>query len=302
MDLNSVQHRIKSGAYADAHYFMQDLLAVFKNAQMLNPMNSKIHTDATRILSGMASFARQTLPFQTILSLPILWPTQPPLVSIMRRLIDIVREDESKCQVFLTLPDEKEFPSYYEIISRPMSIYHIVENIELGHYHRLDQFQDDVFLLFSNARQYNVIGSEVWQDAVDLQKKYIKALAGMAVGLKITSPALDYKDENLAADLEEERIAAESSMAQDGGDESKRQYADELEGPGGDVFHVGDYVYVENSANKDTPPHIVLIKRLWTAEDGIKWFEAQYFFRPDETYHVATRTFFKNVRLGLLVS
>uniref|UniRef100_A0A4W5R6S8 BAH domain-containing protein n=1 Tax=Hucho hucho TaxID=62062 RepID=A0A4W5R6S8_9TELE len=56
------------------------------------------------------------------------------------------------------------------------------------------------------------------------------------------------------------------------------------------MYHVGDYVYVE-PAEPNLQPHIVCIERLWQDNAGEKWLYGCWFYRPNETFHLATRKF-----------
>uniref|UniRef100_A0A8I3QM16 Polybromo 1 n=1 Tax=Canis lupus familiaris TaxID=9615 RepID=A0A8I3QM16_CANLF len=56
------------------------------------------------------------------------------------------------------------------------------------------------------------------------------------------------------------------------------------------MYHVGDYVYVE-PAEASLQPHIVCIERLWEDSAGEKWLYGCWFYRPNETFHLATRKF-----------
>ncbi|MEJ1276626.1 polybromo 1 [Cricetulus griseus] len=56
------------------------------------------------------------------------------------------------------------------------------------------------------------------------------------------------------------------------------------------MYHVGDYVYVE-PAEANLQPHIVCIERLWEDSAGEKWLYGCWFYRPNETFHLATRKF-----------
>ncbi|KAK2534304.1 Pbrm1 [Columba guinea] len=56
------------------------------------------------------------------------------------------------------------------------------------------------------------------------------------------------------------------------------------------MYHVGDYVYVE-PAEPNLQPHIVCIERLWEDSAGEKWLYGCWFYRPNETFHLATRKF-----------
>ncbi|KAF3856374.1 hypothetical protein F7725_017097 [Dissostichus mawsoni] len=56
------------------------------------------------------------------------------------------------------------------------------------------------------------------------------------------------------------------------------------------MYHVGDYVYVE-PAEPNLQPHIIYIERLWQDDTGEKWLYGCWFYRPNETFHLATRKF-----------
>lgn len=62
------------------------------------------------------------------------------------------------------------------------------------------------------------------------------------------------------------------------------------------MYRVGDFVYVEPK-ERGMDPSILLIDRMWTAEDGKQMLYGNFFYRPNETYHVATRKFLEQVSL-----
>jgi protein polybromo-1 len=88
---------------------------------------------------------------------------------------------------------------------------------------------------------------------------------------------------------------AESSidlLSDDGGDDEKRTYMEEVESKG-HTYHIGDYVYVK-ARHPNKPCHIVMIVKIWKSEDSNDyWFCGTWFFRPEETFHVATRKFYE---------
>lgn len=107
------------------------------------------------------------------------------------------------------------------------------------------------------------------------------------------------KKEKLPKELEEDKVKRE---------EEKKE-AEKSEDPGGvsgqsgqyrtysqdcsfknSMYHVGDYVYVE-PAEANLQPHIVCIERLWEDNAGEKWLYGCWFYRPNETFHLATRKF-----------
>ncbi|KAL1454034.1 hypothetical protein WDU94_010329 [Cyamophila willieti] len=56
------------------------------------------------------------------------------------------------------------------------------------------------------------------------------------------------------------------------------------------VYRIGDFIYAE-SKEKGQEPYIVSIERLWTNTEGTPMMYGNHYFRPDETFHVATRKF-----------
>ncbi|OMJ24057.1 Chromatin structure-remodeling complex subunit snf21 [Smittium culicis] len=109
-------------------------------------------------------------------------------------LNDIVEEDgysRQRCELFLDLPNKKDYPDYYIVIKRPIAMRMIKKRVKssatynpptsaslqssnpnaLAHYSysSLEEFHDDWVRMFNNARLYNEEGSMVYVDAVELQ-------------------------------------------------------------------------------------------------------------------------------------
>ena len=57
-------------------------------------------------------------------------------------------------------------------------------------------------------------------------------------------------------------------------------------------FHFLYSLYVVSFSESGSEPHIVAIEKLWKDEnDGEMWLRGNWFLRPKETYHVATKKF-----------
>lgn len=67
--------------------------------------------------------------------------------------------------IFLTLPDRKEFADYYKTIKDPISLDEIEHRMVSRRYDSSDLFFADVELMCDNAMAYNEDESEVWSDA-----------------------------------------------------------------------------------------------------------------------------------------
>ena len=67
-----------------------------------------------------------------------------------------------------------------------------------------------------------------------------------------------------------------------------------------------EVVMLWSDREKSVDPHIVCIERLWRDAEGQQFIYGIWFYRPKETYHLATRKFLEKVcsafRIWLIVS
>lgn len=61
-----------------------------------------------------------------------------------------------------------------------------------------------------------------------------------------------------------------------------------------ETYHVGGMVYIE-ATERNMENHIYLIERLWTTNEGQQMFMGNWFCRPNETFHLASRKFLEQV-------
>lgn len=80
------------------------------------------------------------------------------------------RDESSRliCEIFMYLPDKKEYADYYEFIPSPISMNEIRGKINSNEYNTVEAFRADFGLMFANAKAYNQEGSQVWLDAETL--------------------------------------------------------------------------------------------------------------------------------------
>ncbi|CAN0534719.1 unnamed protein product, partial [Ectocarpus sp. 12 AP-2014] len=84
------------------------------------------------------------------------------------------------CELYKKVPPRREFKAYYEVIENPIDLQQMISSrVRKGEYHTLAAFESDVMLLFDNAREYNVEGSLVYQDANTMQSIFSKNMADM---------------------------------------------------------------------------------------------------------------------------
>ncbi|XAR61536.1 hypothetical protein NMG60_11015988 [Bertholletia excelsa] len=92
-------------------------------------------------------------------------PDKKLLVFILDRL-----QKKDTYGVFSEPVDPDELPDYHEIIEHPMDFGTVRRKLDEGHYSNLDEFEADVFLICSNAMQYNAPDTIYFRQARSIQE------------------------------------------------------------------------------------------------------------------------------------
>ena len=174
--------------------------------------------------------------------------------------------------LFMELPSRKEYPDYYKVITDPIELTSIGKKIERNTYSDLNAFRKDFELLVSNAKTYNERDSDIYYDAVEIQRAFREAYKVEMKNLKKAGKP-DLSDENMPADT--------------------RIYMDKLE-VRGQMYNVGDFVRVKAPGETKTQePSIMLLDQLWKTPSGKKEFRGIYFYHMPQTFHSPGRKFFE---------
>lgn len=81
-------------------------------------------------------------------------------------VVEVTDEDgRDRSELFMELPDKREYRDYYAIIKRPISLEMIRKRIDGNFYTSLQGFKEDFRTIWENARTYNEEGSIVFEDA-----------------------------------------------------------------------------------------------------------------------------------------
>ncbi|KAG8007830.1 Protein polybromo-1, partial [Nibea albiflora] len=301
--LNELYEAVKN--YTDK----RDLVLMFNNACTYNEPESLIYRDAL-VLHRVLLETRRDLEGGDDAHVPDV----PRLIQeLIRSLFVSVlghQDDEGRCysdslaEIPALDPANPEKPRLnFEIIRT---------NVDRGRYKRLDVFQDHMFEVLEKARRLNRTDSEIFEDAVELQQFFIRIRDELCKnGEILMSPALSYTSKHLHSDVEKEKkekLPKEFEEDKIKREEEKREAEKREDSVGGSwqsnlqrtysqdcsfkdsMYHVGDYVYVE-PAEPNLQPHIIYIERLWQDDTGEKWLYGCWFYRPNETFHLATRKF-----------
>uniref|UniRef100_A0A4W6D6R8 Protein polybromo-1 n=1 Tax=Lates calcarifer TaxID=8187 RepID=A0A4W6D6R8_LATCA len=296
IDMERLRSHMAAGRYQDVEALVEDFALMFNNACMYNEPESLIYRDAL-VLHRVLLETRKQQEGELIRNL---------FVSVLGH-----QDEEGRCysdslaEIPALDPAAPEKP--------PLNFDVIRMNVERGRYRRLDVFQEHMFEVLEKARRLHRTDSEIFEDAVELQQFFIKIRDELCKnGEILLSSALNYTLKHLHSDVdqekrekipkeieedkqkkeeEEEENKAEnlSGEAWKSESETERVYSQDCSFENS-TYHVGDFVYVEPSES-NLKPHIVCIERLWEDEAGEKWLYGCWFYRPSETFHLATRKF-----------
>lgn len=78
------------------------------------------------------------------------------------------RDGELLCDPFMRLPSKKQYPEYYVVIRRPMTLTEIRNKLKQKHYTTFQDLRQDLELICTNAKRFNMRDSEIWLKARDL--------------------------------------------------------------------------------------------------------------------------------------
>ena len=86
----------------------------------------------------------------------------------LKKLVDTIKEykDPKGRQlsiIFMKLPNQKEFPDYYEVIKRPMDLFKISTKLASNAYNSVEECQSDMVLVFDNACKFNEPDSQIYK-------------------------------------------------------------------------------------------------------------------------------------------
>uniref|UniRef100_A0A3P9AC43 Protein polybromo-1 n=1 Tax=Esox lucius TaxID=8010 RepID=A0A3P9AC43_ESOLU len=309
VDMEKVKSHMLANKYQDLDALVEDLVLMFNNACTYNEPESLIYRDAL-VLHRVALETRRDLEGGEDAHVP---DVSRLIQELIRSLFVSVlghQDDEGRCYSDSLAEIPAMDPGTPDRL--PLNFEIIRANVDRGRYRRLDVFQDHMFEVLEKARRMHRTDSEIFEDAVELQQFFIRIRDELCKnGEILLSPALSYTLKHLHSDVEKEKkekLPKELEEDKLKREEEKKE-AEKSEDPAGgswpsglqrtysqdcrfkdSMYHVGDYVYVE-PAEPNLQPHIVCIERLWQDDAGEKWLYGCWFYRPNETFHLATRKF-----------
>ncbi|KAI9028513.1 ankyrin repeat-containing domain protein, partial [Hyaloraphidium curvatum] len=135
-------------------------------------------------------------------------------------LLDAVRAQVSPdgrlmAGIFEKLPSKKELPDYYVVIDNPIDLKTIQAKIAKDGYAGIKELKADMDLMFGNAKKYNMPGSDIYKDAVALQKFFNAQAAGVKVSGGASAGGDAPKEKTLKITLKRAESGTEEKPAGD---------------------------------------------------------------------------------------
>ena len=305
IDLDKIGQKVKASHYENLEELLADIARMCDNACRYNEPDSQIYKDALTLHQVALQTKVQLCEDEG--NVPDVKAAVQELLTSLFAAVYNHQDEEGRCYT----DSLAELPEHDEVDGkkvRGISLDLIKRRLDKGLYRRLDAFQEDMFLCFERARRLSRTDSQVFEDSIELQSHFIKQRDEFCrSGDVLSSPALSYtlKDLNVAVDAvrqeklpkeqpeEDLEIKLDAPAIASVGDGSAVSAGSELSF-NQETYHVGDVVYVE-ATERNMDNHVYLIERLWTGADGQQMFFGNWFCRPNETYHLASRKFLEQV-------
>uniref|UniRef100_A0A915PSR4 Protein polybromo-1 n=1 Tax=Setaria digitata TaxID=48799 RepID=A0A915PSR4_9BILA len=302
IDLTKIRNRITSNYYDSTDALIADFNLMFDNACRYNEPESMIYKDAFS-LQKLILLKKRDLCKDSMSTINVQSEVQAILASI---LISVNNHQDSDGRCFSdSLAD---LPGMLRrkgvgLENIPFSIDEMKRNVDKGRYRRLDKFQDDLFLLFNVAMEHAHSDSQVFEDTVELWMYYLKTRDDLT-RTTLLSPARWYTEKMLFTHvdnirkrklLEEAKDDEENKKSETLGPKADGDIVLDSTGQGGIVYRVNDYAYVAPASEEAVSQrHIMRIERLYRDSDGQTFARGTWCYRPEETFHLATRKFCEN--------
>ncbi|KAL5557713.1 hypothetical protein UlMin_033924 [Ulmus minor] len=161
---NSVPYSSDSNANGDDPdiAFKRRKISIFPHGS--DEMGQKVQIATDNSIHGLQVASGPTSPL----------PDKKLLVFILDRL-----QKKDTYGVFSEPVDPEELPDYHEIIENPMDFGSVRKKLDGGAYTNLEQFENDILLICSNAMEYNASDTIYYRQAKSMQELARKDLGNL---------------------------------------------------------------------------------------------------------------------------
>ncbi|UJR20847.1 hypothetical protein I4U23_023957 [Adineta vaga] len=158
IDFTQIQQKIHSDGYTSFKQFIDDIELLITNAKNFYRKNSMEWKDANELSKYLHSKTKSDTVDSHYLE------------EFFTAIYNVQFDDRPITDIFLFLPSRKIYPDYYLIVTKPIDLKMIAMKIQNNEYGTLDDMENDLLLMISNARKYNDPKSQIYKDACALKK------------------------------------------------------------------------------------------------------------------------------------
>ncbi|XP_025013679.2 uncharacterized protein LOC8273622 isoform X3 [Ricinus communis] len=169
---NSLNHRNPNSSVPDLINDEDDERTQKKHKLLLGLNNSEVALKRRKITPGSDQLGEKALKAtDTLQESPVEpGPTTPlPDKKLLVFILDRLQKKDTY-GVFSDPVDPEELPDYHDIVEHPMDFSTVRKKLDRGAYFNLEQFEKDVFLICSNAMQYNPSDTIYYRQARSIQE------------------------------------------------------------------------------------------------------------------------------------
>ncbi|KAK9506268.1 hypothetical protein O3M35_008237 [Rhynocoris fuscipes] len=207
IDMLTIEANIKAEKYTNQEEILADFKLMFANCRKYNEEGSMIYKDALNLERILTEKVKELGPLpppdaplvnnkpgdkKPIKSNPVTPKIKktyaanttpkvldPITIQKLRTLYITIRDyrdpkGRQLSQIFLKLPSKVEYPDYYEVIKKPINLEQISQKLKANAYEGLEDLCGDFILMFDNACKYNEPDSQIYKDALTLQRVAIQ--------------------------------------------------------------------------------------------------------------------------------
>ncbi|XP_063225354.1 protein polybromo-1 isoform X22 [Bacillus rossius redtenbacheri] len=179
IDMLTIQANINAEKYNSEEEIISDFKLMFNNCRQYNEEGSMIYEDANKLEHVLMEKLKELGPLNDLNKKgkgPVkVRKSTSAQAQKLKTLYDTIKDykDPKGRQlslIFQKLPSKIEYPDYYEVIKRPIDLERISQKLKTSQYETLDDIVSDFVLMFDNACKYNEPDSQIYKDALMLQR------------------------------------------------------------------------------------------------------------------------------------
>ncbi|CAH0559025.1 unnamed protein product [Brassicogethes aeneus] len=180
IDFLEIESKIRAEQYSCERDIIKDFKLMFSNCRQYNEENSPIYEDSIalekylmdkvgHLLSTPDKKERIVRTYKPRIKLS-------PLEKQLKIMYEAIRDyrdpkaNRQLSQIFMRLPSKSEYPDYYEVIKSPIDMDKIAHKLKTSSFESLEDLVADFTLMFDNACTFNEPDSQIYKDALVLQR------------------------------------------------------------------------------------------------------------------------------------